>query len=536
MFVLRGDGAAGMPLTFASLLTGSGDESDGFYPYVAREVETPEDRSWIRFFLDERARFHDGSPLTAADVAFSIDILKREGHPNLATELKPVEEATAEDERTLFVRFAAGAPRSLSLTIAGTIPIFSSAWWEGRDFQASLSEAPLGSGPYRMKAFSSGRWIEFERVADDWAAELPSMRGRYNFEIVRYEYFRDRVAAFEAFKKGAMTVRQEATSRIWARDYNFPALENGEVVREELPDGSPAGGQGWYFNTRRPKFADIRIREGLASAFDFEWTNANIMFDSFVRTSSFFESSVLEAEGLPSPAELALLEPHRDELPAAVFGEPPVPPVSDGTGRDRTLIRRADQLLREAGCTRDGTRLLLPDGTPFTIEFLDDDNSFEPHHNAYIRNLALLGIDATYRVVDPAQYRSRLDAFDFDMIVSRFSMSLYPSEGLRLFFDSSRADQPGSYNLAGIRDPVVDALLDKVIGARTRPDFIAASRALDRVLRVGQYWVPQWHKATYWIAAWNMYDRPAIQPRYETGILDTWWYDPEKAARIGKAG
>jgi microcin C transport system substrate-binding protein len=536
IYVLQGDGAAGMPLTFATLMTASTDESDSLYPYVARDVEAPSDRSWIRFFLDERAVFHDGTPVTADDAAFSIDILKREGHPNISTELLDVDEVVVEDARTLLVRFAAGAPRSLALTVAGGVPLFSKAWWNGRDFKAALNEAPLGSGLYRMRGYSSGRWIEFERVADHWAKDLPVHRGRYNFDVVRYEYYRDRVAAFEAFKKGEMTVRQEFTSRIWARDYNFPALTRGEVIREEIPDESPAGGQGWYFNTRRPKFSDVRVREALACAFDFEWTNANIMFNSYVRTSSFFESSILKAEGLPSEAELAFLEPHRAALPPAVFEEPFVPPVSDGTGRDRSLIRRANELLIEAGCTRSGNQLLLPDGSPFTIEFLDDDDSFEPHHNAYIRNLGLLGIQATYRVVDPAQYQLRLDGFDFDMLVSRFSMALYPSEGLRQFFDSSRADQNGSYNLAGIKDPVVDKLLDVIIGAETRDEFIAASKALDRVLRAGHYWVPQWHKAAYWVASWDMYSRPAIKPRYDTGILDTWWYDAEKATVIGRAG
>jgi microcin C transport system substrate-binding protein len=499
-------------------------------------VETAQDRSFIRFFLDERARFHDGTTVTAGDAAFSIETLKRDGHPNMATELDFVAEAAAEDATTLLVRFAPDAPGSLPLTVAGLVPVFSKAWWEGRDFKAALSEAPLGSGLYRMRAYSYGRWIEFERVADHWAVDLPAHRGRYNFDLVRYEYYRDRVAGFEAFKKGEMTIRQEFTSRIWARDYNFPALTQGQVIKEELPDNSPAGGQGWYFNTRRSKFADVRIREALASAFDFEWTNANIMFNSYVRTSSFFESSILTAKGLPSAAELAILEPHRAALSPAVFEEPFVPPVSDGTGRDRSLIRRANDLLIEAGCTRSGNQLLLPDGSPFTIEFLDDDATFEPHHNAYIRNLGLLGIAATYRVVDPAQYQLRLDGFDFDMLVSRFRMPLYPDEGLRQFFDSSRAEQNGSYNLAGVKDPVVDALLDLVIGAKTRDDFVAASRALDRVLRAGHYWVPQWHKAAYWIASWDMYSRPETKPTYDTGILDTWWYDAEKAAAIGKAG
>lgn len=536
IWVLQGDGAAAMGLTFATLMTGSADESDSLYPYVARELEMPEDRSWIRFFLDERAKFHDGSPLRAEDVAFSIETLKRDGHPNIATELGAVDAVEVEDPLTLVVRFKPGTSRSVSLTVAGSVPIFSKAWWQGRDFKASLTVPPLGSGGYRVKNFSLGRVIDFERIPDHWAWELPALRGRFNFDVVRYDYYRDRVAAFEAFKKGDMTVRQEFTSRIWARDYNFPALQRGEVIKEELPDRSPAGSQGWYFNTRRPKFGDPRIREALGYAFDFEWTNANIMYNSYVRTSSFFEGSVLKAEGPPSEAELRLLEPYRGKLPEKVFGEAFVPPVSDGTGRDRALIRRAMQMLEEAGCTRQGNRLLLPDGSPFTIEFLDDDNSFEPHHNAFIRNLGLLGIDATYRVVDSSQYQLRLDTFDYDMLVARFNMALYPSEVLRQFFDSKSADQNGSYNLAGVKDPVVDSLLDAVIGAETRDDFIAGSKALDRVLRAAHYWVPLWHKPTYWIASWDMYSRPATQPLYDTGILDTWWFDQAKAQRIGRTG
>ena len=536
-YVLSGDGAAGMGLTFATLMTGSADESDSLYPYVARQIETPADRSFVRFFLDERARFHDGSPLTADDVAWSIETLKRDGHPNIATELGLVGEVVVEDPHTLLVHFAAGPQaKSLALTVAGSVPIFSKAWWDGRDFKAALGEAPLGSGPYRVGGFAFGSTIDFTRVADHWGRDLPAMRGRYNFDTIRYEFFRERTAAFEAFKKGEMTMRQEFTSRVWSRDYNFPALIQGKVIKEELPDGSPSGAQGWYFNTRRAKFADPRIREALASAFDFEWTNANLMFGSYSRTASFFENSPLAASGTPSDAELKLLEPYRADLPAEVFGTAYVPPVSDGTGRDRNLIRRASELLSAAGCTRAGNRVLMPDGSRLTVEFLDDDSTFEPHHNAYIRNLQLLGVEATYRVVDPSQYQARLASFDFDMVSSRFTGVLYPSEGLKQFFASSRADQNGSYNLAGIKDRVVDVLLQATIDAETREDFQTATRALDRVLRAKHFWVPQWHKASYWIATWDIFSRPATAPRYESGILDTWWFDKDKAARTGMAG
>lgn len=534
IYVLRGDGAAGMQYTFASLMAVSSDEPGSCYGYVASEVEISEDGRTYRFFLRPEAAFHDGSPITAEDVVFSILKLREEGHPLLASDLRQVEAALAEDASTVNVTFAANAGRSLPLTVA-TLPIFSAAWWKDRNFQASYSEAPLGSGPYKLKAYVFGSYVEFERVEGHWADDLPVMRGRYNFARLRYEYYRDRVAAFEAFKKGAMTFREEFTSRIWARDYDFPALSEGRVVKEEVPDGSPSGAQGWFINTRRPKFADRRVRQALGLLFDFEWTNQNIMFGSYQRTASFFENSPLKAEGLPSEAELALLEPLRDRLPEETFGEAYVPPLSDGSGRDRNLLRRASELFREAGCTISGSRLLTPDGRPFTIEFLDDDRSFEPHHNAYINTLALVGIAGTYRVVDAAQSTERLKRFDFDMTVSRFAMPLFPHEGIRNFFSSESAARDGSYNLSGIADPAVDALLDKVVGAQEWDTFVTACKALDRVLRASHFWVPQYYKATHWFAYWTMYSRPEIKPDYDRAVVDTWWYDPEAATRIGMA-
>ncbi|MGH6923061.1 MAG: extracellular solute-binding protein [Propylenella sp.] len=535
IYVLRGDGAAGMALTFAGLMSGSSDEPGSVYGLVAKEVEISDDRKALRFFLRPEAVFHDGSQLTAHDAAFSLEKLRDEGHPNIATQLLGMAEIKAEDDHTLFVRLKPESGRSLPNTVAG-MPIFSRAWWEGRDFQASLSEAPLGSGPYKLADYRFGSYIEFERVADWWADELPVMVGQYNFDRIRYEYYRDRTASFEAFKKGAVTFREEFTSRSWATGYDFPALTQGRVVKDEVPDGRPAGAQGWFINMRRAKFSDPRVRLALVYAFDFEWTNTSIMFGSYRRTHSFFENSPLKAEGAPSPEELELLEPLRAQLPEEVFGEAFVPPVSDGSGRDRAMLQKATELLKEAGCERTSGGLLAPDGSPFTIEFLDDDAVFEPHHNAYIAGLKLLGIQGSYRVVDPAQYNDRMKGFDFDMVVSRFSMPLYPDETIQQFFASDRAEQEGSYNLSGIAEPAIDQLLKHVVNAEDWDVFVTASRALDRALRAKHFWVPQWNKGTHWFAYWDMFSRPEIVAKYDPGVLDTWWFDEEKAAKIGKAG
>ena len=535
IYVLRGDGAAGMGLTFASLMTSSNDEPGSVYGLVAKEVEISDDRKALRFFLRPEAAFHDGSPITADDVAFSITTLREKGHPNISTELLGVADVEAEDAHTLAVRLKPDTARSLPNTVAG-LPIFSKAWWDGKDFQASYSEAPLGSGPYKVASYKFGDFIEFERVADWWAETLPVMTGQYNFDRIRYEYYRDRTASFEAFKKGNITFREEFRSRDWATGYDFPAIEDGRVVKEEVPDGSPSGGQGWFINMRRPKFADPRARLALTYAFDFEWTNKTIMFGLYDRTQSFFQNSPLMATGKPSAAELALLEPLRDKVPAEVFGEVFVPPVSDGSGRDRKMLQEASELLDAAGCKRSGSTLLAPDGSPFTIEFLDDDGGFEPHTNAYISGLRLLGIEATYRVLDPAQYTERQKHFDFDMVVSRFSTALYPDQSIKQFFSSKSAAQEGSYNLAGIADPAVDALLDKVTSANDWDSFVATSSALDRVLRALHFWVPQWNRKFHWFAYWDMYSRPEKTAKYDPGVLDTWWFDAAKAAKIGKAG
>ncbi|MDJ1157665.1 extracellular solute-binding protein [Chelatococcus sp. SYSU_G07232] len=533
--VLKGDGAAGMDLTYDTLMVGSGDEPDALYGLVARAVRVAPDRLTYRFLLRPEARFHDGSRLTAADVAFSLDLLKTKGHPSFRTVLSELAGAEAEGDGVVAVRFTPRRSRDLHLIVA-SLPIFSKAYWTGRDFEAATLEPPLGSGAYRVGRFEVGRFIEFERVPDYWAKDLPVNAGLNNFDRIRYEYFRDRQVAFEAFKSGVYNYNEEYTARLWATGYDFPAVRDGRVKREKLPNGAATPTQGWYFNTRREMFADVRIRQAIGLCFDFEWTNANIMFSSYQRQRSFFGNTDMEAKGSPSAEELALLEPFRGKVPETVFGEPVSPPVSDGSGSDRNLLRQADELLRAAGCRRDGRVLRLPSGQPFDIEFLDFQAALQPHTEPFQQNLRKLGINARSRIVDAAQYRRRMDEFDFDMASMALGGSLLPGDSLRVVYGSQAARTPGTRNIAGIADPVVDALIDRVTAAASRAELVVACRALDRVLRAGHYWVPMWFRADSWVAYWDVFSRPDRQPKYATGAPATWWYDEAKAKRINFKG
>ncbi|HEY7385231.1 MAG TPA: extracellular solute-binding protein [Beijerinckiaceae bacterium] len=542
IFVLRGDGAAGMwsgpdrlgTTTFDSLMARAFDEPDAMYGLVAAAVRWSGDGLSYRFRLRPEARFHDGSKITARDVAFSLTVLKEKGHPRIAQTIRLMLSAEAEADDVVVVKLAPERSRDLPLTIA-TLPIFSQAYYRDREFDAATLEAPLGSGPYKVGRLEVGRFIEFDRVADYWGRDLPVNIGHHNFARIRYEYYRDRDVAFEAFKAGAFTYREEFTSRIWNNGYDFQAVKDGRVRREILPDETPSGMQGWWLNTRREKFGDPRVREAIGLAFDFEWTNVNLMYSAYRRTASFFENSDMRAEGRPGPEELALLEPWRGTLPEEVFGEPYTPPRSDGSGQDRNLLRRADQLLREAGCRRENNVLKLPGGQPLEIEFLDATPSLQPHTQPFIKNLGLLGIQARSRIVDAAQYQRRENEFDFDVVSRRYAGGMTPGEPLRQIFASRAAAIKGSQNLAGIAHPAVDGLLESVIAAKTRDELRTACRALDRVLRAGRYWVPMWYSATHRVAYWDMFGRPASLPRYEVGAPAIWWHDADKAKRIGRA-
>jgi microcin C transport system substrate-binding protein len=530
-FILRGDAAMGMELTFASLMARAEDEPDALYGLAAHAVQISSDGLTYRFLMRPGITFHDGSPLTAHDVAFSLKILKDKGHPIAQQSLRDFVGAEAADDATVVVRFAAQRARDVPL-FAASLPIFSYSYYSKRPFEETTLEVPLGSGPYKVGRLEPGRHIEYERVKDWWGADLPVARGQNNFDIVRYEYYRDREVAFEGFTARSYLFREEFTSRTWATRYDFPAIREGRVKRDVISDDTPSGAQGWFFNTRREKFKDKRLREAFIYAFDFEWTNKNIMYGSYQRTHSVFQNSDMMAVGKPSADELALLESFRDKVPDEVFGDPFVPPVSDGSGQDRALLRKASALLQQAGFViKDGKRV-TPQGEPISVEFLLEEPSLQPHHMPFIKNLRTLGIEANLRIVDPVQYRKRVDDFDFDLTVQRFSFSSTPGDSLRSYFSSPAAAMRGSQNLAGISDPVTDALIEKIIAADGRTSLTTACRVLDRVIRSGRYWVPHWYKASHWLAYWDVFGRPATKPRYARGIPETWWYDHEKAAKI----
>ena len=533
-YVLKGEGAQGMDLTFVSLMVRADDEPDAMYGLAAKSVRISPDRLTYRFTMRPEARFHDGSKLTAQDAAFSLTVLKEKGHPLIVVQLRDMAKAEAIDDATLVVTFAPNRARDVPLYVAG-LPIFSKAYYATRPFEESTLDTPLGSGPYKVGRFEVNRFIEFERVKDWWAASLPVNRGSYNFDNIRYEFYRDRDVAFEGFTGKSYLYREEFTARIWATRYDFAAVKDGRVKRELEPDETPSGGQGWFINTRRDKFKDARVREALTYAFDFEWTNKTVMYGAYARTISPFQNSDMVASGPPSPEELKLLEPFRGQVPDEVFKEPFVPPVSDGSGQDRALLRKAQQLLQEAGLPVKGGKRLLPNGEVFSIEFLLDEPSFQPHHATFIKNLALLGIDANIRLIDAVQFRARVEDFDFDITVERLSMSATPGDSLRPYFSSQAAATKGSYNLAGIASPAIDAMIAKAIAADTRADLTHACRAIDRLFRAGRYWIPQWYRSNHPLAYWDVFSHPEKLPRYSVGERTIWWYDAAKAAKLEQA-
>ncbi len=526
-YILKGDPAQGFALMFDTLMARAMDEPDAVYGVVAKTADLATDRKSIVFELRTEAKFADGTELTSEDVCDSFRLLSTLGHENIRLTIKDVEACETLAPHTVRYIFKSAGIRDLPLSIAG-LPIFSKAYYAKNDFAKSSLDAPLGSGPYRIKTFRTGEYVAYERRSDYWAMDLPVNRGRHNFNEVRFDYFRERTAGLEALKSGVIDLREEFSSRDWATSYNFPALKEGRVKQTVLPDETPSGAQGFFFNLRREKFQDIRVRRAFNLAFDFEWTNKNLFYGLYERTASFFESSPLKAEGPPSDNELAILEPMRGTLRPEVFSAPELPPVSDGSGQDRKLLRQASELLDQAGwVSGNGLRKNAKGETLFT-EFLIESPVFERFLSPYIKNLKLLGVDASIRIVDDAQYQSRREAFDYDILSSRFASDVTPGTGLRVFFGTASAKAPGSFNISGVASPAIDALIEQVVSAENRKQLDIAGRALDRVLRAEHFWVPNWHKGSHWIAHWDRFDWPAIKPKYDRGIVDTWWYDPAK--------
>jgi microcin C transport system substrate-binding protein len=525
-YVLQGDGPVRVELTFDTLMTATGDEVDSTYGLLAQWVEYTDDGLQYDYKLRPEARFHDGSALTASDVVWSFNTLMNEGHPSLAqSSLRFVENVEALEDDLVRFTFSPERSRTAHLTPA-SLPVFSQAFWEGRNFADSIQEPVLGSGPYRLNDYEQNRFLSYKRVEDYWAADLPFSRGLFNFDTIRINFYRDRDVAFEAFKAGEMNLRFENSSRIWGSGYDFPRVRNGQVIKSTLVNEEPGGSQGLYFNTRRAKYSDWRVRKAIGLAYNFEWTNQNLQFGLFVRTQSMFQNAPYMVEGLPTPEELAILEPFRDELLPQVFEEPFVPPVSDPSSQaDRRNLGEASRLLREAGWTRQDGRLLNADGEQLSIEFLFLSSAFERIFLPHVQNLQLLGIDASARGVDPAQLSSRVLEFDYDVMIQNLPASLVPGSALRTMLHSESAMASGSRNLAGIAMPVVDALIEMVERAETLEENYVIMRALDRVLRPYHFWMAQWHAPGDWVAHDANIRRPETQPRYALPVETHWWVE-----------
>ena len=535
-FILKGNAATLLALTFDTLMDAAADEPDSLYGLVAHTIEYPEDRMWAAFELRPEARFSDGTPVTAEDVAFTFNILMEKGHPSIRLQYAAVTGVTVEGPHRVRFDFDPNAARrDLPMAVA-SLSVMSKTWWEGRDFAASSLEPILGSGPYKVTRADAGRTIAYQRREDYWAKDLPVNRGRWNFERITFEYYGDRSGSFEAFKAGMFTYQEEFWSLQWATGYNFPAVQRGDVVREEFPDNRPSGTQGYWFNTRRPKLSDPKVRKALALCFDFGWSNKTLFYGLYTRTDSFFEGGPMEASGPPTQGERAILEELRTELPQDlpddIFGPAYVPPETDGSGRMRRLLREAGRLLDEAGWTIVDGKRRNAQGEVLEIEFLDASSAFERITVPYIQNLERIGVAARSRVIDPAQYQQRAEDFDFDVTTDRKVMSLTPGVELRDYFHSTSAHSPGSDNTSGVANPGIDRLIEIIERAQSRETLSDAVKALDRVLRAMHIWVPQWSKAAHHVAYWDIYGRPEIDPEFSFAVIDRWWVDPEKHKRL----
>lgn len=531
-FTLKGVAAAGVGMLFQTLTVNSGDEPFSEYGLVAESMVVPADRRWVAFNLRPEAKFNDGSPITPADVVFTFEVLKAKGSPFYRSYYGDVLKAETTGPRTVKFTFKAGDNPELPL-IVGQMPILPLAYWTSREFDKTTLEAPLGSGPYTVESVDPGRSITYRRVKNHWSDNVPAQRGQYNFETIRFDYYRDVTVALEAFKGGEYDFRQENVAKEWATGYDSPALAQGLIKREEIRNEQPTGMQGFVMNARRPLFADPRVRAALAQAFDFEWTNKNLFFGAYTRTRSYFSNSELASSGLPGPAELKILEPFRGKVPEEVFTKEYMPPGTDGSGNIRDNLRVAFDLLKQAGWSIKNQKMVNDKtGQAMEFEILLAQANWERIALPFSKNLERLGIQARVRTVDTAQYQKRMETFDYDMTVEVFPQSLSPGNEQRDMWSTTSAKTDGSRNTAGVSDPVVDTLVEALINAPDRQSLIDYSRALDRVLLWGHYVIPNWHIRTWRVAYWDRFDRPQVTAKYSLGFLNTWWIDPTKDAAL----
>jgi microcin C transport system substrate-binding protein len=539
-YTRKGRAGALASAPFESLLEGTSDEVGTSYGLLAETLEYPEDQSWVIFNMRPEARFSDGTPVTADDVAFTYELFLNEGLASYRAILgQIVTGVEILGPHRIKYSFADDASRRDAIPIVGGLPVKSKAWFEktGAKLDESRMEPAIGSGPYVLDSYDINKRITYKRNPDYWGNDLPFNKGRANFDTIRVEYFADSNAAFEGFKSGAYTFRQENSSKSWATAYDFPALDEGHVIKTLLPDGGMATGQSYVMNLRRDKFDDIRVRQAVGLLFNFEWSNESLFYGQYARINSFWENSELAAAGMPSDAELALLEPIADLLPAGVIdGEAVMAPVSGNRTLDRKNLRKASALLDEAGWTvgDDGLRRNAA-GETLTIEIIEDSPTFDRVHLPFIDNLKAAGIDAIYSRIDPAQMTDRSRNYDFDMMVDQFPMSLEPSSGLKQYFGSETADQ-SVFNLMGLKSEAVDTLIEHVMNAQNKAELATSVKALDRTLRAYYFWVPQWFNDAYRVAYWDMYEHPETLPPFALGNLDFWWHNAEKAADLKAKG
>lgn len=533
--VLKGDSPPRTEYCFDSLMASALDEPDAVYGLLAEAVTLSDDRNVFTFDLRPKARWHDGTPLTAEDVAFALKLYREKGHPNLSETLRWMSEAEALDSKTVRLTFN-GEQSAQNILAIVQMPIVSKAFYSANDFEASTMTPPLGSGPYKIGRVSAGRTIEYERVADYWGKDLPVNRGLYNFDRIRIDFYRNRQAAFEAFKKGDTHFREEFTARVWATAYDFPALTEGKVVKREFPGEKWPSMQAIALNQRRPQFKDVRVRRAIDLCFDFEWTKRTLFYDSYDRSQSNFEKSDYKAEGGPAPEELALLEPFRKDLPAEVFGEAPLQPVSDGSGRDRKMLGEAVKLLSAAGWKRSGDFVVNDKGERLKVEMLAAEDGLVRIFTPWMERMRAIGIDASVRQVDLTQYEQRQSDYDFDFIMLAWSIGATPTDdGLEILYHSRSAKTPGMRNYPGTESAAVDALIAAAGRAATREELVTALKALDRVLRARLDWIPTYYLANHRVAYWDMFGFVEPKPDYGFPAEILWWFDQDKAAKIGKA-
>jgi len=526
-FTLKGVAATGAEQLWDTLCWIAPDEAFTVYGLIAETIEVPEDRSWVSFTLRPQAKWIDGTPITAEDVVWSFDTLKAKGLPRFASYYADVLKAEKTDDRKVRFTFRDATNRELPL-ILGQLPVLPSKWWAGKEFEKATLDVALSSGPYKVDSYDIGRSITYRRVADWWAKDLWMNRGRNNFETMRFDYYRDNDVLFEAFKAGDADIRRENSGRNWMTKYDFPAVKDGRVKRDELLDEMPQPMQGFVFNLRRDLFKDRRVREAVGLMYDFEWQNKNLSYGFFIRTRSFFGNSELEAKGLPSPEELKILEPLRGKIPDEVFTTEYQPSRTDGSGNVREQARKAIGLLKQAGWEIKDGKMTDKTGRKFAFEIILNDAGFERMTLPFKQNLERIGIEMNVRTIDTSQYRRRTDSFDFDMVIDIWGQALSPGNEQREFWGSKAADRPGTKNSMGLKDAAVDQLCDLIVSAEDRESLVVRTRCLDRVLQWLEFVVPQFNSDKDLVAYWDRVSRPEKYAKYMPIAFDTWWVDEAK--------